>query len=385
MKSITLKTLIILTIILSSSYITKAQWAGSMDSTGVIYRLGNVGIGRPSPEKPLDIIGDIRATSGNGQFLVGYPSGSAKIRLWNTNAIESVGISSSGNSWLNGGNVGIGTTSPSRKLDVNGVILIDPSSGSANLMLRSGAERGYFTIRAEDGGNLNFLDRVPGDVSRMLINSLGNVGIGTMYPSTKLDVIGRGVFGSRLASRSGFGNTLSLINETEENTSLFLWQYGIGSAHIGFRDGDSNLYFVNSYTDGSIDNAASFVLSKDGSVGIGTTNTFGYKLAVNGTIGAKEVIVETTSGWSDFVFADNYQLKDLTEVETFINENKHLPDVPSETEVKENGIDLGKMDATLLQKIEELTLYMIAVNKRMNTLETENSQLKNRINELEGK
>jgi hypothetical protein len=105
----------------------------------------------------------------------------------------------------------------------------------------------------------------------------------------------------------------------------------------------------------------------NGYVGIGTENPQSL-LAVNGKVSAKEVEV-TLSGWSDFVFASDYTLRPLSEVESFINTNKHLPDVPSEAEVLENGVNVGEMSATLLQKIEELTLYIIDLNKRIEELE----------------
>jgi hypothetical protein len=116
----------------------------------------------------------------------------------------------------------------------------------------------------------------------------------------------------------------------------------------------------------------------NGNVGIGTTNTANYKLAVEGTIGAREVTVNTDT-WSDFVFQDDYKLQSLSEVESFIKDNKHLPDIPSEAEVKENGVSLGEMDAKLLQKIEELTLYVIEINKRTKKLESENKELRNKL------
>ena len=105
----------------------------------------------------------------------------------------------------------------------------------------------------------------------------------------------------------------------------------------------------------------------NGNIGIGTLETGTHKLAVEGTIGAREIIVEA-DGWSDFVFNKDYKLKALEEVENYIEENNHLPDVPSEKEVLENGVALGEMDAKLLQKIEELTLYMIEQNKKTETL-----------------
>lgn len=105
-----------------------------------------------------------------------------------------------------------------------------------------------------------------------------------------------------------------------------------------------------------------------GSVAIGTVNPGTHALAVEGTIGAREVKVNTDV-WPDFVFEEDYELQPLSEIETFIKENKHLPDIPSEAEVKENGISVGEMNAKLLQKIEELTLYILEQNKRIEKLE----------------
>jgi len=105
-------------------------------------------------------------------------------------------------------------------------------------------------------------------------------------------------------------------------------------------------------------------LTVNGNVGIGTTDTEGSKLAVNGTIRAKEIKVET--GWADFVFEEDYELPSLEEVSNHIKEKKHLPGIPSAKEVKENGVNLGEMNVMLLQKIEELTLYVI---KQQNIIE----------------
>lgn len=92
-----------------------------------------------------------------------------------------------------------------------------------------------------------------------------------------------------------------------------------------------------------------------------------YRLSVDGKIVAKEIVVTTDeSYWSDYVFEKGYELRPISEVEAFIAEHGHLPDVPSAKEVTENGQDLGRMDAILLRKIEELTLYIIEVEKRLN-------------------
>lgn len=120
------------------------------------------------------------------------------------------------------------------------------------------------------------------------------------------------------------------------------------------------------------------MLSVNGNVGIGTLNSQGYKLAVNGTIRAKEIRVDT--GWADFVFKKGYQLPTLEEVEKHINEKGHLPNIPSEAEVKAVGVDLGEINAKLLQKIEELTLYTIQLQKDMNNMKSKFEKLESDIN-----
>ena len=96
-----------------------------------------------------------------------------------------------------------------------------------------------------------------------------------------------------------------------------------------------------------------------------------YKLAVGGGILTEKVRVATsgTTLWADFVFEPTFKLKSLNEVEGFIRKNKHLPDVPTTSDVAKNGIDLAETQAILLQKIEELTLYVIEQNKKIKQLE----------------
>jgi hypothetical protein len=113
-------------------------------------------------------------------------------------------------------------------------------------------------------------------------------------------------------------------------------------------------------------------ISNDGNVGIGTTNPTS-KLTVAGNINSREVKVTVDAG-ADFVFENNYNLPSLDAVEKFIKENKHLPEIASADEMKKDGIYLSEMNIKLLQKIEELTLYMIEMKKEN---ERQNEEIKN--------
>lgn len=99
-----------------------------------------------------------------------------------------------------------------------------------------------------------------------------------------------------------------------------------------------------------------------------TTDEAGYKLQVKGNVKAQKVKV-TLQGWADFVFEPDYKLPSLYEVERFILQHRHLPEIPSAKEVAEEGVDLGEMNRKLLQKVEEQMLYIIEMNKRLKVLE----------------
>lgn len=120
----------------------------------------------------------------------------------------------------------------------------------------------------------------------------------------------------------------------------------------------------------------------EGDIGIGTSDTKGYKLAVSGDVIAESIKVKIASTWPDYVFAKSYKVPTLQETEKHIKEKGHLPGIPSAAEVKANGIDLGEMNAKLLQKIEELTLYLIEMKKEN---QSQNEQLRAEIMSLKSK
>jgi hypothetical protein len=121
--------------------------------------------------------------------------------------------------------------------------------------------------------------------------------------------------------------------------------------------------------------AESFRITSTGQVSIGTTDPKAYKLAVNGDAIFTRITVKQNSTWPDYVFKTNYRLLSLSEVEAYIKKFQHLPDVPSASDVQNNGLDVGDNQAVLLRKIEELTLYIIEQDKKIESLQVQNKDL----------
>ena len=291
------------------------------NASGEVMRLdasGNLGIGTTSPTAKLEVSGAgifrdkliISADAGNEQFVIQRAS--------DTNSQLILGYHSSGYSRIQsvqqgvgytplvlqgaGGNVGIGTSSPVSLLQVSKDQAADTAITVTNagtvgstttmsfVLQEAGTPQGWFR-RYRDGSGLNEIGfntdlAFSGNVAstkteRMRITSSGNVGIGTSSPTFKLEVNGSVHVGNSSVNASGYSNAMEIVNTTGSPTSLFLYQLGIGSGHIGFRSNDSNLYIVNSYTDGSITNPSAITLTGAGNVGIGTSSP-GAKLDVNG-------------------------------------------------------------------------------------------------------
>ncbi len=206
------------------------------------------------------------------------------------------------------------------------------------------------------------------------ISGVGNVGIGGGNSKRKLFVYNDS--GGTYSSVAAFQTQNSWMDFSD--TQLYFdSNITSGSSQLFLQDADNSdsRYIIETQGyNGAID---ALMVSSSGKVGIGT-RTLTEKLNVNGTIRAKEIIVETT-GWSDFVFEENYELKSLSEVSVFIKENGHLPDIPSAEQVAEEGVTLGEMNARLLQKVEELTLYGIQQEKELAVIKLQYAQLIKRL------
>lgn len=255
--------------------------------------------------------------SNTGAEIKGYDDASLKFHL-----------KSNGVSFFNGGNIGVGTTSPESNLQVG--------SSTMEGLIMLGGGKGYSSIGStrSDGGLIlgkniyaRYLDATD--------NLVGRVGKSSTYGYTGIKIGQNGVI-------DFFGKEGNVTADAVANTN------------------ETSRMHINS----------------KGNVGIGTKTTGTHRLAVEGTIGAREIKVETTA-WPDYVFEKEYTLPTLLQVETHIKEKGHLPNIPSAEEVaKDGGIELGKMNKKLLEKIEELTLYTIQQQKQLKKLSEEIDKLK---------
>jgi hypothetical protein len=269
------------------------------------------------------------------------------------------------------------------------------------------------------GGNtLNFVPAaLSPTVGNFFIGSTGNIGLGTLTPTSRFQVnsgdvsinSGKLLLGTVANfNDSGYGwgiksdkpfvianSTFPLIELRSTSPTAYGWaDFAVATGDYYFSDkakkGD---VVLRGYTTGSLiftndalgdikfatkaDNVAGtttkiqLIIDKNGNIGMGT-ETPDAKLAVNGLIHTKEVKVDLL-GWPDYVFKKDFQLPSLKQVEDQIIKEGHLKDIPSAKEVETDGVKLGEMNKLLLQKVEELTLYIIEMNKELQQVK---SQLK---------
>ncbi len=327
--------------------------------------------------------------------------------MWFALITLSTNISYAQNLYSTSGNVGIGTTTPTARLDIisntgqtetltrfrisdasNDYLSIANATGSANQFIPS--FRGHHesdnrysiqfigsTSPTNDTGTnalVNFdARRSAGPIETrplftwtsyttkmMTMSANGNLGLGTTTPNAKLDVRG------------------SIKTSYSDNRYVNLFNSGDGNSYMNIQGGSDSSRFGF-----QVDGSSKMSIMKNGNVGIGTSSP-DSKLSVNGKIHAKEVKIDL-SIWPDYVFKETYSLPPLEKVENHILEKGHLKNIPSAEEVEKNGVQLGEMNIKLLEKIEELTLYMIEQHKKTEQLQKEVMLLRNKNIELENK
>lgn len=241
----------------------------------------------------------------------------------------------------------------------------------------------------------------------------GKVGIGTLSPNTKLhinsieepeDLYPPSSHNDYLTPKDYDLLYLQQSGNGEVGPSIFMKGFNNGNSFSGritlLESGGANgdIAFLTSSSSGYNQEEVMRITSK-GNVGIGTsTIPSGYKMAITGKLITEEVKIEAFSNWPDYVFKKDFELPTLKEVESHIKDKGHLENIPSASDVKKEGFYLGEMDAKLLQKIEELTLYTIKQQKEIEILKLQNDKIKeleeenkilkslvNRVTKLENK
>ena len=362
---------------------------------------GNVGIGTYTPINKFQVNSTNNGT-GTIDWIAGNFGGTAGDRavMGVLKGVASIGGHNNAlNAWANfsinpdGGNVGIGTVDPSMGGTTLSRFTIAQADGNTGLTIGNFSGIPRLAINGRSNGSFTMYDYASGQHNAGITQKSGNVGIGTDAPSGKLHVAGSfaggvlqdqndrpsiGVTGSypQAVLMSGnienpnHGPTL-MLGSFDSGTSGAHKHWSIGTAgkgstflDFGFSDTDLNPHAgVRNYNGSTI-----MTLLHTGKVGIGTTIP-DEKLTVKGKIHAEEVKVDLNVPGPDYVFEKDYDLKSLPETEKFIAENKHLPEVPSAKEMEENGLSLGEMQMKLLQKVEELTLHLIELNKKFEAQE----------------
>ncbi|MBN1182574.1 MAG: hypothetical protein JXB49_09830 [Bacteroidales bacterium] len=376
------------------------------NGNNIFYNSGNVGIGSSDSQvEKLDVSGNLflRNLSNTGNagayihfssYAGNYPGPKIRSSLIHASGSDTrsmLVLSSYYNGYKNeltlaNGMVGIGTSTPDAKLKIEGdhvttkgLLSLSSTSGhiAAITFYHGGTYSGaifgntdndiYLGTNSND--NIKFYTQTASNI-RMTIASDGNVGIGTSTPNEKL-TIGNGgkirlqdesnaysnyIFGSLASANYRSGQIL------QSNGSINFGLNGASGVGFAFRWLANSNSGINYFDDSN----ELMRLTMDGKVGIGTTHPT-EKLTVNGKILATEIKVVSSIA-SDSVFEPEYQLMPLTDLEIYLKQHKHLPGIPSALEFKDNGQNLGEMQDMLLRKIEELTLYIIELQKEIELL-----------------
>lgn len=353
-------------------------------STSILERVGNVGIGMAHPADKLTVAGDLSLYHSDERFASFKKTGEKDLSI---NATEGLVFpppgTSSGNLLLQysssvltrPGNVGIGIASPEGKLHIG-------SGGATNFIIgnsfTSGGSTALYMGTSASSNGYTYLQGVrsagaAGGYGVLALNpNGGNLGVGTTSPIEKLHINGGNLVVDNAAPfmylranglTAGYlnasGNNIGLTTTASNNTGvLYLGAKGQGIVSIE----PNGQFSVNT------GNPGAFRVHPDGRVTVGPKAASGYWFAVGGSMICEELKVQLINNWPDYVFKDDYKLRTLDDLRKYISENNHLPGIPAAAEVEKNGIDVGDMQKRLMEKVEELTLYVLQLQNEIRSL-----------------
>lgn len=362
----------------------------------IIDSTGKVGLGINNPSAWLDVNNSggaqlAKFNGGSGMWItlaenglnrgfIGSFGGNAEdvdFGTYGSNATGKLHLATNGTNRLSidpSGNIGIGELpSSGNRLTVSGGDLVVKETGSVTRVeLESDQstsiefkKNGIVEHYINSNGTDLVVTRSGGFNADLRLNEDGNFGIGAalVNPVSKLQV-----YGTADASYTNHG-LMVLGNETGANVvydqNEILARSGGLEADLFIQNDGGNLLLC---------------AQEGGAVGIGVGSAAslpaGSLLAVDGKITCEEVLVKLSQNWPDYVFAEGYKLPELSDVKSFIQENKHLPGIPKASEIEKNGQNLGEMQRLMVEKIEELTLYIIDLKKENDEIKKELANLK---------
>ena len=363
------------------------------DDAFVIDSAGRVGIGTASPTEPLHVVGNLRLGTVKDMILsnnIAHISSAAPMSIYsnsetifkNTSEVEFLRIT-------NTGNVGIGTASPAVQFEVQrtttGIIRAsaadNPSIYYAELYGNFDT-RNFGGVRTSQGNLIRYINSPAGATyiglgDKLSVLDTGKVGIGTTSPTEPLHVVGNlrlgavtdRIFSNNIAQISSsapmsiYSNSETIFKNTSEVEFLRITNTGL--VGIGTPSPTHPLHV-----------SGNALISSRMAINAPINNA--YHLNVGGAIRANEIVVNL-NGWADYVFEPDYKLMPLSEVESFVKQNRHLPGMPSEAELTASGLNMAKVQTLQMQKIEELTLYVIALEKQNKALEARMEALEKRV------
>lgn len=333
-----------------------------------LHNNGNVGIGLSAPLEKLDVDGSIRSREdllSDGKVIAdGIVSGSGLSTPGNL-AVQGIGyiagnvttnqnLSVGGTSSFQGAVSGSSSASFTGAVNSNAEMNINNNSGILNFK-SSGVDKVFVQLSGDDlrvgtfSGNSTggFIVRTNG-ANRMVVNNLGNVGIGTTTPGSTLHVQGRGLF-------RGAGEVITVD--------------GTSNPNIGFYNNGTFKSFISQTPTNLVIGVNGGALQLDATqiaIGAVIPAASGYKLTVTGKVICEELKVQLQGAWPDYVFQEKYNLMPMDELRNFINSNNHLPNIPAAAAIEKNGMEVGEMQRKMMEKIEELTLYILQLEEKIN-------------------